>query len=108
MVDMAVEAVAPVVVVDCALVDDEKPDMADTGSALEAGHKPREGFFFDAQLVGSVVDDAGTPFDCVDCGEMVDEDEVEAMDEDEFVRWALFRGMNMRETSSVLIAFKPP
>jgi hypothetical protein len=37
-----------------------------------------------------------------------DVDEFEDMDEDELARCALFRGMNIRATSSAFIAFRPP
>jgi hypothetical protein len=36
------------------------------------------------------------------------EDEVDAIDEEEFVRAALFRGMNIRLTSSGFMALSPP
>ena len=35
-------------------------------------------------------------------------DDVEDMEEVESLRWGTFRGWNMRETSSALIAFSPP
>jgi hypothetical protein len=37
-----------------------------------------------------------------------DEEELEAIDDDELARCALFRGMNIRATSSFIIALSPP
>lgn len=50
------------------------------------------------------------PFDCTVDGEIVpveDPEDVEDMEEDEFARCALFRGINMRATSSLFIEFSP-
>jgi hypothetical protein len=37
-----------------------------------------------------------------------DEEELEAIDDEELARCALFRGMNIRATSSFIIALSPP
>jgi hypothetical protein len=65
--------------------------------------------------VRSPLVDIGTPFICGASGDMVvvlddeeDEEELEATDEEEFARCALFRGMNIRATSSAFIAVRPP
>ena len=50
------------------------------------------------------------PFDCVDEGEMVpveDPEDAEVIEEEEFARCALFRGINMRATSSLFMEFSP-
>jgi hypothetical protein len=74
-------------------------DIPVAGSAFPGGHNPLVGFFLVAQLLGSV---GGwtAPLVCgVDAEEMVDvEDAADAMDEDEFCRWAVLRtaaGVNM-------------
>jgi hypothetical protein len=79
-------------------------DIPVAGSALPGGHRPRVGFFLTAQ----VESDGGctAPLGWVVLADMVDvEDAVEAMDELEFCRWAVFRGpgANILLTSSELI-----
>jgi hypothetical protein len=77
---------------------------------LEAGQNPPLGFFLADHCPDS-------PFvvelDGVCCEEdivEVDDDEAEdAIEDDEFVLCTLFRcGMNIRDTSSALIEFRPP
>lgn len=82
-------------------------DMPETGSAFVEGQRPLAGFFLDPHPPRS-------PFamGVAACGlgavmVEVDEDE-DAIDEDEFVRCALFRGMNILETSSALMELSPP
>lgn len=90
-----------------------------TGSALPAGHGPDFCAFlraavFAPQRLKSPPDadgDMGTPLVCgaEDVTVAVDDPEdVEAIEEEEFARWALLRGMNMRVTSSAFIAAIPP
>lgn len=76
-------------------------DKPAVGSAFEGGHRLRAGFFL-------VNPSTGAPFVCTDDAEMVEfEDADEAIEEDEVVRCAAFRGMNIRETSSALMEFMP-
>ncbi|EHK97545.1 hypothetical protein M7I_6698 [Glarea lozoyensis 74030] len=68
-------------------------------SALVVGHGPaRCGFF-----LAAAVPPHSPPE--VDIEELED---VEEIDEDELAREALFRGMNIRETSSGFMALSPP
>lgn len=74
--------------------------IPDTGSDLDAGHRPREGFF-------RVAHDRSPSEAPPICGELiVDVDEVEDREEDEFVRCTPLRGTNMRDTSSGPITFR--
>ena len=84
-------------------------DTPDTGSALEDGHRPLVGLFFDAQVFESPLV-VLLPLVWGDGTVTVELVEVEeAIDEEELVRCMfLGRGMNIRDTSSVLIPFNPP
>jgi hypothetical protein len=103
--DIAAAAFGPDVVVETcgrAVVTPE------TGSALEAGQKPPLVFFFEDQWPESPfvteLEDGCCDVDKVEVEEFEDDTE-----DDEFARCTLFRcGMNIRETSSALIEFKPP
>ncbi len=84
-------------------------DIPETGSAFEEGQSPLVGFFLDSHPPRSPFANGGPPLICELGAEIVDVDEDEdAMEEDEFVRCALFRGMNILETSSALMEFSPP
>lgn len=89
----------------------------DTGSDLLTGHGPvRCGFF----RVPAVLDQVPTsltgvkvPVDCWEVFDIVDvpEDEVDELEEredDELARCTLFRGMNIRATSSGFIELRAP
>ncbi len=78
--------------------------MAEAGSDLAGGHGFRAGFFLPAHAVESagVVCSASV---CCDDGAgwtvtVEVEEDVDAIEEDELLRWTPFRGMNMRDTSS--------
>lgn len=92
--------------IDCGLA----VEMPDVGCDLPGGQSPRAGFFLDSQV--SVV--FAVPFEVVEVAEAVEvEDERELIEDDELVRWALFRGpgMNILPTSSWLMVpmpFGPP
>jgi hypothetical protein len=82
--------------------------MPDTGSALAAGQNPPLAFFLEDQWLESpfvtVLDDGCCEADIVEVDEFDDDSE-----EEEFVLCTLFRcGMNILDTSSVLIEFMPP
>lgn len=83
--------------------------IPETGSALDEGQRPLAGFFLDAHPPSSPFAREGPPLTwelvAVIVGVPDDED---VMVEDEFERWALLRGMNILETSSVLMEFSPP
>lgn len=89
-------------------------DMPVAGSAFPGGQSPLAGFFLAAQLPASAAVGV-TPFVCTDGAVTVDVDVVElvelvdAMDEEEFCRWAVFRGpgVNILLTSSEFITPKP-
>lgn len=91
-----------------ASIDCGRADVtADTGSAFPEGQGPALWGFLRAAVVfhptPSLVTGIDAPFACgVDCCiVVVDEfEEFEEVEEDELARWALFRGMNIRETSS--------
>ena len=82
------------------------------GSAFPGGHRPLVGFFLAAQLPASV-DTGAAPLVCADDAVIVEAVEfvelVEAIEEDEFCRWAVLRGpgVNILLTSSEFIAPKP-
>jgi hypothetical protein len=66
------------------------------GSVLVAGHNPLGAFVLRAAQAGSVPFDGVTPFDCEEAAETVELVEAcDDSDEEELVRCALFRGMNM-------------
>lgn len=108
MADIADDAVGPLDGVDTGC--GRALDTPDTGSALEDGHKPLAGFFFDAHVAVSPLV-AVLPFVCGDGAVTVELDEFEdAMEDDELVR-CMFLGrgfVNIRDTSSVLKPFNPP
>jgi len=92
--------------------------IPDIGSALLVGHGPARWFFFraaavppqeftspDVDVVMGTPLVSGTVWDMV---EVEDVDDVEDIDEEELARCALFRGMNIRATSSAFIAVSPP
>lgn len=87
------------------------PDIA---SALLVGQGPVFCGFFRAAVPHELkVSPAGmaTPLVCGDgCTtvEFEDVEEREDMEEDELVRWALLRGINILDTSSAFIALRPP
>lgn len=85
--------------------------MPVAGSDFPGGHRPRVGFFRAAQLPASVPGGCTAPLVWGwDGAERVDiEDAVEAMDEEEFWRWAVLRGpgVNILVTSSEFMAPKP-
>jgi hypothetical protein len=85
------------------------------GSALLAGHGPALCGFFRAAPVPHVLRspaaDIGTPFGCGADWVIVPVEDVEDIDEiedEELVRCALFRGINIRATSSAFIELSPP
>ena len=57
------------------------------------------------QELSSPVADIGTP---LACGGVCDKVLVEDIEEEELVRCALLRGMNIRDTSSAFIELSPP
>lgn len=84
----------------------DRPEM---GSAFDAGHRPRGGFFLGPQAaLASTAGEEGTPLDCwLDAAETVDEEDAEeASDEDEAGREAFLRGMYMLN-SLPLTALRP-
>jgi hypothetical protein len=93
---------------------------ADIGSALLEGHGPVLWGFFRAAVAFhppfSVLGGIDIPFVCgVDCVIVAVEDEefeavdeFDRMEEEELARCALFRGMNIRATSSAFIELRPP
>ena len=88
-------------------------DNPEMGSTFEAGgQSPRAGFLCLESIPGgprsSVCDPPSEGTDCCVIVEVDDEDEDEAIDDEEFVRCALLRGINIRETSSALIELIPP
>jgi hypothetical protein len=72
-------------------------DIPAMGSVLDAGHNPLGAFGLRAaHVLASPLEDSATPlgWDCEDEAEIVDVDEAcEEREPDEFVRWALLRGM---------------
>ncbi len=83
--------------------------MPETGSAFDDGQTPLTGFFLDPHPPISPFANVVPPFVCGLGAEIVDVvDDEDAMVEDEFERCALFRGMNILETSSALMEFSPP
>lgn len=82
------------------------------GSALPGGQSPFEGLFRAAQLPASTTLEVA-PLVCTEVAVMVEVEEpvelVEAMEEEEFCRWAVLRGpeVNILLTSSEFIAPKP-
>lgn len=81
--------------------------MPDVGSTFDAGHKPRGGFFLAPHPDPSPAGDEETPFVWEDVADNVAfEDAVEAREVEEFVRWAVLRGMNILN-SSVDMEFTP-
>jgi hypothetical protein len=106
MADIADEAVGPPFAdVDAETACERAFVTPDTGSDFEAGHKPREGFFFEDHVADSPLVTCPPLLSC----EIVDVDDVDAedaSDEDELDRCTLFRGINMRDTSSVFIEAK--
>lgn len=103
MADIADEAVGP----PFTEVEDETGcDRAfvtpETGSDLDAGHRPRPFFFLDDHVAEEPFVVAPLAAACV----TVDVEEVEEFDDsddDEFVLCTPLRGRNMRDTSSVFI-----
>jgi hypothetical protein len=76
--------------------------IPDTGSVLVAGHSPL-GAFFRAHVDPSPAGAGPTPLDCDDVADTVDvEDACDERDDDELERCAVFRGMNMRNSSVVM------
>lgn len=75
--------------------------MPETGSVLVAGHNPLGAFFRAAQVEPSAAGAGPTALVCDDeAVDIVDADEAcEESDEDEFERWALFRGINILKSS---------
>lgn len=72
-------------------------EIPDTGSVLVAGHSPFGAFALRAaHAEASLLFEGATPLACDDDAERVDVlDAWEDSEDDELVRWALFRGMNM-------------
>jgi hypothetical protein len=92
---------------------------AETGSALFEGHPVLWGFFRAALAFHpppSLLEGIDTPFVCgVGCVIVAVEDDgdeltdaFEEMEDEELARCALFRGMNIRATSSAFIEVRPP
>ena len=77
-------------------------DMPETGSAFEAGQRPRVGFLRGGTFTSPFV----TPFGCEDEAETVVDEELEGREVEEFDLCALLRGTNIQDSSSGLIAFK--
>lgn len=78
-------------------------EIPDIGSVFDAGHKPRGGFFLAPQAEPSPAGEAGTPFVCTDgAGTAVFDDADEAREDEEFVRCALLRGMNILNSSALI------
>ena len=110
--EMAVDADGPDVAV--LTVCGRAVDMPVAGSALPGGQSPRAGFFRCAQLAEST-GVAAAPLVCAAGAVMVEVEVeelvelVEAIDDEEFCRWTVFRGagVNILLTSSELIAPKP-
>lgn len=83
--------------------------MPVAGSALPGGQSPLVGFFRTTQLPDSP-EVTLVPLVWAEEADMVDVDEfVEASDDDEFCRWAVFRGpeANILEPSSLFMAARP-
>ena len=69
---------------------------------MALGHNPRVGFFFVDQLLDSLPTLKPTLLDC-ETLDTVAVDMVDDIDEEELDRWTLFRGINIRDTSSVFM-----
>lgn len=99
----AAEEPGPADAMDCGRAV-EIPEM---GSVLDAGHSTLGAFFRAAHVDPSPTGEGPTPFVCEDDVDKVELVEAcEERDEDEFVRWALLRGMNILK-SSVLMGAAP-
>lgn len=73
--------------IDCGRAVD-RPAM---GSALDEGHSPRAGFLREPQAFGSWGGGCCIPLVWADDDAMVEVDEVEEMEDEEFDCWALLR-----------------
>lgn len=88
----------------------------DTGSDLLTGHGPVLCGFFRVPVLDHVptsLTGVNVPVDCWEVFDIVDalEDEVDELEEredDELARCTLFRGMNIRATSSGFIELRAP
>lgn len=82
-------------------------DRPAVGSALPEGHMPLVGFLRVVHPFESAV--PVVPFVCCDEADNVDWDEVELREDEELLRWAVFRGpgINILLISSEVIPFKP-
>ena len=91
-------------------------DIPETGCAFIEGQRPRgAGFFLEPKSPASPLVRGGPPLVWGATARMVvaaedveDIDEVDDIEEEELARCGIFRGINMRVTSSALIEFKPP
>jgi hypothetical protein len=100
MADMADEAVGPDGEADTAC--ERAFVIPETGSDLELGHKPRGGFFFEDHVLDSPLVLCPALL-CCEAADTVEADEDESKEEEEFDLWILFRGINIRDTSSAFI-----
>jgi hypothetical protein len=78
----------------------------DTGSALELGQTRFEDFFLIDQFAESPLGCVASVLDGL--AGMVEVDELDPTEEEEFDLCRLFRGMNIRETSSAFIEDRAP
>jgi hypothetical protein len=81
--------------------------IPETGSDFELGQTLREDFFFDAAVAESPL--ANCPASVLDgVAGIVDADELDPIEEEEFDLCRVFRGINIRETSSGFIEDRAP
>lgn len=80
--------------------------IPETGSDLELGQTLLEDFFFEERVAESPLGCAASVLDGL--AAIVEVDELDPMEEDELDLCRVFRGINMRETSSGFIEDKPP
>ena len=80
----------------------------ETGSDLELGQIFLGGFFFEDQVLDSVLLEFCPAFEFCGLAATVEVEDLELTEEEELDLWMLFRGINTCDTSSASIEDRPP